>query len=52
MTNGINEVTFPVKGSVTTKREGKADKVDYRIWALDGRSNLNDTSDVDNLVEV
>ena len=36
-----NEVTFPIKGTLVIKREGKKDKRSYEIWTLDGRKDTN-----------
>ena len=36
-----NEVTFPVKGTLVTKRDGKKDKRSYEIWTLDGRKDAH-----------
>jgi len=50
MTNGINEVTFPIKGTITTKKVGKKDKVECHIWTLDGRYDVSRTNDPKNIV--
>ena len=34
------EVTYPVKGSITIKQDGKRDKTSLAVWSLDGRSNV------------
>ena len=39
-----NEVTYPVKGTVITKRAGRKDLEEYHIWTLDGRANVCDNS--------
>jgi predicted membrane GTPase involved in stress response len=45
------EVTYPVKGTIITKRKGKSDKHEYAIWSLDGRANVV-FSDTNDLIEV
>jgi len=45
-----NEVTYPIKGSVITPRDGKKDLKENMIWSLDGRADVNSFSNNDLVV--
>ena len=52
MTNGKNEVTYPIKATIhVPTSSGKGEKLEYHIWTLDGRANINNPKDDLNLVE-
>jgi hypothetical protein len=52
LTNDINEVTYPIKGIIhKPTNNGKNEKLEYHIWTLDGRSNVNNPISDFNLVE-
>jgi len=52
ITNDKNEVTYPIKATIhIPSLNGKGEKLEYHIWTLDGRSNINNSKDDLNLVE-